>query len=211
MIDVLPGVLEKELTIIREKIDIVSPIVSWVHVDVADNTLVPNETFRNFEEWKGFPEHLSFEAHLMVANPEKYIRPLVDAGFKRLVAHVECQDPRRFLEDAQYENVEVGLALDGPSAVEDLEPFMDEVDAVLLMGIEAGFSGQPFQVDTIEKIRQLLHSYPEALVEIDGGINESTGKLVVDAGAKRLVTTSYLFQHQGTESMKSALNFLSEL
>jgi len=211
MIDVLPGVLQKDLAVIRQKVEVVSSLVTWIHIDVADHTLVPNETFTNFSEWKNFPPHVSFEAHLMVAHPEKYIRPMVACGFKRLIAHLECEDPRLFLDTAKYEEVEVGLSVDGPSPIEDVEPFVEELDAVLIMGIEAGFSGQSFQPETVEKIKALLHSYPQTVIEVDGGINNITGKLVVDAGAKRLVSTSYIFQHESLDGMSQAIQSLREL
>jgi ribulose-phosphate 3-epimerase len=158
MIDIIPGILEKEWLRIEERLKLVAPHVDWVQIDIADNTLVPNETlldFSNFSEEKLSPElrHLSFEAHLMVANPEKYIKPLVDAGFKRIIAHVECIDPRIFLEKAKYEHVEVGIAIDGPTELEIIEPFLDQFDMVLVMTIEAGFSGQEFMQDTVENCR----------------------------------------------------------
>lgn len=196
MADVLPGIgaSEKTLDELREKILLVSPHVSWVHIDICDSTMVDNETFHDFEKWSGMPENLSFEAHLMVNNPEKYIRPLVSAGFKRLIAHVECQDPRRFLEETEFEEIETGLALDGPSPIEEIEPFLEKLDFALIMGYEAGFSGQEFWPETLEKIKSVRHHFPETLIEVDGGINDKTAPAVVDAGAERIITTSYLFK-----------------
>lgn len=212
MIDVLPAPgMVKDFEEEKEMILRVAPHVSWIHIDVADQTLVPNETFRDFSLWQGFPDHLSFEAHLMVANPEKYIKPLVKAGFKRLIAHLECQDPRRFLEEAQYEEVEVGLALDGPSAIEEIEPFLEEIDVALLMGIEAGFSGQQFQLETVEKVKAILHAFPQTLIEVDGGVNDSTGKLLVDAGVRRLISTSYIFSQKSEDGLVQAIKKLQDL
>lgn len=196
MIDILPGILEHDLVNVKEKIARVANYVTWVHIDVCDRTYVDNETFRDFSQWKGFPEHLSFEAHLMVNNPERYIRPLVDAGFKRLIAHVESQDPRRFLQEAEYEEIEVGLALDGQSSVDELEPFIEELDVALIMGYQAGFSGQEFQQETLEKLKALHLTYPEVLLEVDGGVNDKTIQAIKDCGARRMVTTSYLFKQQ---------------
>ena len=200
MIDVIPGILEKEWSAIEERLKLVAPHVDWVQIDIADNTLVPNETlldFTNFSQEKLSSElkHLSFEAHLMVANPEKYIKPLADAGFKRIIAHVECTDPRLFLEQATYEHVEVGIAIDGPSELELVEPFLDQVDTVLVMTIEAGFSGQEFMQDTVEKIRRIHENLPDLPIEVDGGINDKSSKVVRDVGATRLVSTSFIFKH----------------
>lgn len=190
-IDVIPGILEKEWTLIKERLDLVRGLVEWVQIDIADNTLVPNITVLEFSK---LDPAFSFEAHLMVANPEKYIKPLVDAGFKRLIAHVECQDPRLFLEQAKYENVEVGMAIDAATPIETIEPFLEEVDMVLVMTIEAGFSGQEFMSETVEKIKTIHENFPDLPIEVDGGINDKTAKFAKDAGATRLVSTSFLFK-----------------
>lgn len=211
MIDIIPGILEKEWSRIEERLSLVAPHIDWVQIDIADNTLVPNETlldFSNFSEEKLSPvlRHLSFEAHLMVTNPEKYIQPLVDAGFKRIIAHVECIDPRIFLEKAKYEHVEVGIAVDGPTELEVIEPFLDQIDTVLVMTIEAGFSGQEFMQDTVEKIRRIHENFPDLPIEVDGGITDKSSKVARDAGATRLVSTSYLFKHP--EGISSAIEQL---
>jgi ribulose-phosphate 3-epimerase len=201
MIDVIPGILEKDWSEIERRIGLVAPFVEWVQIDIADNTLVPNTTFLDFAKFsaieKQFPK-LSLEAHLMVANPEKYIKPLADAGFKRLITHVECHDPRIFLDLAKYEHVEVGVAIDGPTELEQAEPFLEEVDCVLVMTIEAGFSGQAFMTETLEKIKTIHQNIPDLPIEVDGGINDQTAKLAVEAGATRLVSTSYLFKNPDT-------------
>lgn len=202
-IDVIPGILEKEWAPIEEKLRQVTGLVDWVQVDIADNTLVPNETFIQFVKLgqldqpaspAGGFDALNFEAHLMVANPEKYIKPLVDAGFKRLIAHVECNDIRLFLEQAKYEDVEVGIAIDAATPIETVEPFLEEIDMVLVMTIEAGFSGQEFMPETVEKIKSIHEHFPDLPIEVDGGINDKTAKLAIDSGATRLVSTSFLFK-----------------
>jgi ribulose-phosphate 3-epimerase len=201
MIDVIPGILEKEWSAIYKKIRLVAPFVEWVQVDVADNTLVPNTTILDFSLFRQIAADcpaVSLEGHLMVTNPEKYIKPMVDAGFKRLIAHVECHDPRIFLEQAQYEDIETGIAIDGSTEIEQVEPYLDQVDVVLVMTIEAGFSGQPFLPETLEKIRKIHEHYPDLVIEVDGGINDKTAKPVKEAGATRLVSTSYLFKNPDT-------------
>lgn len=200
MIDVIPGILEKEWVPIEERLLLVAPHVDWVQIDIADNTIVPNSTFLDFSKFSPTAllpqlEHLSFEAHLMVASPEKYIKSLADAGFKRVIAHVEAHDPRVFLEAAKYEHIEVGIAIDGLTELEQVEPYLDQVDMVLVMTIEAGFSGQEFMIDTVEKIKTIHQNFPDLPIEVDGGINDKSGKIAVEAGATRLVSTSYLFKH----------------
>lgn len=194
MIDVIPGILEKEWPSIEERVRLVAPYVEWVQIDVADNTLVPNTTFLDFSKFTSVTKPF-LEAHLMVAKPEKYIKSMADAGFKRLIAHVECHDPRVFLDQAKYEHVEVGVAIDGATELDQAEPFLEEVDVVLVMTIEAGFSGQPFLTENLEKIKKIHENFPDLPIEVDGGINDKTARLVVEAGATRLVSTSYLFKN----------------
>lgn len=193
MIDVIPGILEKEWAPIDERIKLVEPFVEWVQIDVADNTLVSNSTFLDFHKFLLISKP-SLEAHLMVAQPEKYIKSMVDAGFKRLIAHVECHDPRVFLDAAKYEHVEVGIAIDGATELEQVEPYLEEVDMVLVMTIEAGYSGQPFLPENLEKIKTIHQNFPDLPIEVDGGINDKTGQLAVEAGATRLVSTSYIYK-----------------
>lgn len=197
MIDVIPAIIEKDWIEIERKIKLVAALVGSIQVDFADNTIVPNATFLTIESFapliKSYPA-VAFEAHLMVANPHKLIRPLAQTGFKRIIAHVESQDPRLFLDEAQYESVEVGIAIDGPTEISEVEPFLEEVDFVLIMTIEAGFGGQPFLPETVEKIKAIHNHYPDLPIEVDGGINDATAKLVKDAGATRLVSGSFLFR-----------------
>ncbi len=198
--EVIPGILEKDYAEIVRKIDLVAPHVEWVQLDIADKTLVDNTTFLDFAQLKplsgpnGKYPKLSLEAHLMVANPEKYIRELVDTGFRRLIAHLEANDPRRFLAAARYESVDVGLAIDGPTDFSEIEPFLAEIDFVLVMMYDAGFSGGEFQPENLEKIKIIQRNLPDLPIEVDGGISDKTAKLVKEAGATRLVSTTYLFK-----------------
>lgn len=193
-VEVIPGINEQDLQEIQRKIELVAGYVPWVQIDFADGTLVPNTTFFDLEQFREIAENVSLEAHLMVANPEKYVKQLADVGFKRLIAHVESVDPRMFLDEAQYESVEVGLAIDGPTEFDQIEPFLDELDVALVMTIEAGPSGQPFLPETVEKIRILHRNLPDLPIEVDGGISDKTASLVIEAGATRLVSTSFLFK-----------------
>ena len=209
MIEIIPGILEQEWSKIEERIRLAAPFTPWIQIDVADNTLVPNATFLDFEKFKPIAQKTSLEAHLMVAHPEKYTRQLADSGFKRLIAHVEGADPRLFLDQARYESVEVGIAVDGPTEIEQLEPYLEEVDCVLVMLIEAGFSGQELQPENLEKIKTIHRNVPDLPIEVDGGINEVTARLVKDAGATRLVTTTYIYKDpqkifEAIEELKNA-------
>jgi len=199
MVDVVIGLFEKDPAELTRKAFLVRDAgeEAWIQIDIADGTLVPVHSVTSMDTFASIISscpNISFEAHLMVANPEKYIKPLADCGFKRITAHVEAQDPRLFLDDAKFESVEVGLAIDGPTELEQIEPFVEELDFVLVMTIEAGASGQEMLPETIEKIKALHEHYPDLPIEVDGGVNEHTVKVVVDAGASRVVSTTYVLK-----------------
>lgn len=217
MVEIISAILEKDWPELEKKVKLVAPYVDWVQIDFADGTLVPATTNWEFEKFtsliKSFPENshkLSFEAHLMVASPEKYIKPLADAGFRRLVAHVEATDPRLFLEQVQFESMEAGLALDGSSELEQLEPFLEDIDFVLIMGAEAGTPGLELQPENIEKIKALRENFSDLPIEVEEGVNAQTAKILVEAGAARLVTTSSIFKSLDPAKVAAAIESLKE-
>lgn len=193
MIDVTPAIFTDDFEVLKERIAALAPHVPWIQIDLSDGTMVPNKTFFELDKFSAlfsqFPS-ISFEAHLMVDNPVKYLKPLADAGFKRIIAQVEAADPRQFLEEAKLESVEVGLALDGASEVDILEPFMEEIDLLVIMTIEAGSAESPFLPESVEKIKNLRHHFPDLAIVAEGNIDTRNAKLLSDAGATRLVVSS---------------------
>ena len=208
MIDVIPAIFETQWSEMEKKIALVAPLVEWVQIEISDGTLVPSVTLLKLDQLDKLDKCPSLEAHLMVADPVNYIQTLADIGFKRLIAHVECQDPRDFLDRATYESVETYLAIDSATDVIQIETFLDQVDGVLVMTAEAGEVDQAFQPETVEKIRVIRENFVDLPIEVEGGINNVTGKITIEAGATRLVSTNYLFTDpshiaQAIERLKS--------
>lgn len=202
-----PGVLTDKATAI-ERAQLVAPFVEWVQIDIADNKLVPNETFlepSGMEELMKLP--LSYELHMMVEQPALLSEPWVQVGFKRLIWHIEAYDPLRLhvttleaekllnvdIERFKKRGIEVGLAIDKDTAVTELFPYLDSIDCVLVMTIAAGFSGQSFIPELLEKAKAIRSRKPDLPIEVDGGINFDTAALSVKAGVTRLVSTSTLY------------------
>lgn len=199
-IDVIPEIAETDWTEFEKKVTLVSPYVSWIHVCVSDGTMGTDATISDFARLpalaKRYPK-LSFEAHLLVASPEKFVRTLADAGFTRLIAHVESNDPRIFLEAAKFDEIEVGIALDGATEIDQVEPFLEEIDFVVIMTAEAGPVGGTFLPEAVEKIRLIRQNLPDLPIEAVGGITEATVKIVREAGATRVVSSSVIFADTG--------------
>lgn len=200
MRDIIPAILESEWEEVAKKIALVSPHVDWVQIDIADGTLSPQKTLTTFDKFVQLGQLVklakmpSFEAHLMVADPTKYIRPLVDAGFKRLIAQVESTDPRLFLDEAVMESVEVGLAIDGVTPIETIEPFLETLDVVLVMLADAGTKEESVSAENIEKIRSIHSHFSDLPIAVEEGITAETIKVLRDAGATRFVPNDFLFK-----------------
>jgi len=206
--DIIPGIFENDTQEIQRRIALVAPFVRWIQIDIADGKFVSASTPSNFPFLLNYP-NTCFEAHLMVTNPETYVKRLVASGFKRLIAHVECHDPREFLAEARVYECEVGLALNVGTPLEEVEPFLEELDEILVMSVTAGASGQPFEEEAVEKIKVIHRNLPDLPIEVDGGINGETIKRVVEAGATRVISTSYLFNDE--HAIQSALEQLESI
>ena len=138
MVDVTPAIFTDDPEVLKDQITFLAHGVPWIQLDLSDGTMVPTKSIMDMEKLKAaialYPT-VSFEAHLMVDNPVKYLKPLTDAGFKRVIAQVEAADPRHFLDEAELESIEIGLALDGASEIDIIEPFLESIDLVVVMTI----------------------------------------------------------------------------
>ncbi len=209
--DVIPAVVEQEWDKFAAKVALAASYARWIHINLSDGTMGTETTLTDMsrlpELTRQYPD-VSFEVHLLTANPEKYVRQMADSGITRIIAHVESNDPRRFLDEAKFDEVEVGLALDGATEVEQIEPFLEEVDFVVVMTAEAGVVGGTFLPEALEKIRLIRQNYPDLPIEVVGGITDQTVKPVKDAGATRIVSADYVFR--SPETVGEAMQTLQE-
>jgi ribulose-phosphate 3-epimerase len=195
MAEVIPAILENDFAEIGKKIKLIEKLVKWVQIDFADNTLVPNSTdwdIANFSSIKS----VNLEAHLMVKDPLRYVEKFAQAGFKRFFAHVEGDFVEEFIEKCLQMGVEVGLAIDGPTDFEKIHKYLDDIDVVLVMAIEAGFSGRPFREDTLLKIKKIRDVDFEIPIAVDGAMSYENAVKVVTAGANRINSNSYIFKEK---------------
>ena len=177
----------------------------WLHFDVMDGHFVPNISF-GVPVLKSIAHSHSMvnDVHIMISDPLKYAPEFIKSGAKYLTFHFEaCKD------DEEVEKVidlihslggKAGLSIKPNTPVEVVDKFLDKLDLLLVMSVEPGFGGQSFIPSALDKIRHLRKVIDEnkyqCLVEVDGGINEETGKLCREAGVDVLVAGSYLFGHE---------------
>lgn len=193
MIEIIPAILEKDFGEIEKKIHLVEKLVSWIQIDIADGTLVPNTTFLDPEPFKKVTTPVKFELHLMVKDPLRYVENFAKVGFKRFYAHVEGDFVEEYIQQGYKLGVEVGLAIDGPTDFEKIHPYIDNLNGVLVMAIDAGFSGRPYREDTIEKIKKIREIDMDIPITVDGAMNPENAKKVVTVGATRINSNSFLF------------------
>jgi len=186
----------------------------WFHIDVMDGVFVPNISF-------GFPilETISrntekiCDVHLMIHDASKYIDDFKAAGADILTVHYEaCLHLHRTIERIKAQGMQAGVALNPSTPVSLLSEIIHMLDLVLIMSVNPGFGGQKFIPGTIDKVHEtknlIFRKNATALIEVDGGVNLETGKLLVDAGADALVAGSFVFNSTNPEQVITALKRL---
>lgn len=201
-IKIIPGILEKDFEEIKKKVNLVAPYVDTIQIDLCDGKLVPNTNFSDPEPFREIIKDKMFELHMMVSEPGEIVEDWVSVGFKRIIGHIEgLSEPMEFINDVKSKGLRVGLGLDFDSRLSTIENYLDFVDFILIMTVKAGFSGQSFGEQSLEKIRKLRQLRPNLDIEVDGGMNIETARSAKDAGANLFVSTGYIFNGDVKENI----------
>lgn len=189
----------------------------YLHIDVMDGIFVPSISF-------GMPLIQSirpasrqfFDVHLMIVNPERYIREFVKCGADGITFHLEASEsPKEVIDKIHEEGVQAGISIKPGTSVEEVYPYLPFVQMVLVMSVEPGFGGQAFIPESLERIKQ-LREYIEAndlsvKIEVDGGIDKENVRKVIEAGADIFVAGSAVFREPGiTENVSSFMQAFKE-
>lgn len=198
---VSPSILAADFTNLQKELEMInSSEADYLHLDVMDGIFVPNISF-------GFPviEAISkislkpLDVHLMIVEPHKWVNRLKDLGVEIMNVHLEaCLHLDRTIFAIHDAGMKAGVTLNPSTPVSMLVDVIDQLDLVLLMSVNPGFGGQPFIQNTLKKVKELKElrdsTGSSALIEVDGGVNEATGKSLSEAGADILVAGSYVFK-----------------
>lgn len=207
-IHIAPSLLSADFSDLKnEVINIEKAGATHLHLDVMDGAFVPNITFGK-DVISAIRKHtkLIFDIHMMVENPERYIKDMVDAGANSITIHAEStKHLDRAINLIKSYGVKACVALNPATPISVVENVAYLLDMILVMSVNPGFGGQKFIPQALNKIQKLRELYPDIDIEVDGGINDKTAKLAKTAGANVLVAGSYVFggdYKQRIESLK---------
>lgn len=196
MVKISPSILSADFANLERDIKIIENAGSpYVHIDVMDGHFVPNITFgpamvasiRKVTD-------MVLDVHLMIENPEKYVTAFLEAGADIVTVHLECNPDLEFIHsEVRRFGKKLGITINPPTPVEELEPYASMADMILIMSVNPGFGAQSFIEESIEKIRAVRAMAPETDIEVDGGIKLDNVNRVLDAGANVIVAGSAIF------------------
>lgn len=212
MVLVAPSILSADFLRLGEEVDaLIHAGADYLHVDVMDGHFVPNLTIgppvvKAIKERSTIP----LDVHLMISNAEDTVDDYLKAGADQIIVHVEaCTHPDRLIRYIKQKGARAGVSLNPDTHENAIEHLLPELDVVLVMSVNPGFSGQSFIQSTVSKIKAIRKMIDTLKIpcrlSVDGGINDETREHVVDAGATILVAGNYVLK---SANYKKAIHFL---
>jgi len=215
-IKIAPSILSADFGRLNDEIAQIEPYSDVLHIDVMDGHFVPNITIGPVVV-KAIKSSLPFDCHLMIENPQLYIKDFIDAAVFagcelndiNITVHQEaCTHLHRVVQQIKSFGVNAGVSINPATPVDTIKHVLSDIDMVLVMSVNPGFGGQSFIDESLVKIRALREMRSDLDIQVDGGINDKTAKLCIDVGANVLVSGSYIFKSKNRQKAIESLRFL---
>ena len=198
---IAPSVLAADFANLQRDIEMINTSeADWFHIDIMDGVFVPNISF-GMPVLEAISKHAkkTIDVHLMIVDPDRYIKTFAELGANVLTVHYEaCTHLHRTLQAIKAEGMIAGVALNPHTSVALLEDVIQYIDLVCIMSVNPGFGGQSFIENTYKKVAQLKElitkNNAKTIIEIDGGVTNKNAKKLADAGADVLVAGSFVFK-----------------
>ncbi|WP_438422315.1 ribulose-phosphate 3-epimerase [Aquimarina macrocephali] len=214
---IAPSVLAADFANLQRDVEMINKSeADWFHIDIMDGVFVPNISF-GMPVLRDIVKHATktIDVHLMIVDPDRYIKTFADLGSNILTVHYEaCTHLHRTLQAIKAEGMKAGVAINPHTNVSLLEDVINDIDLVCIMSVNPGFGGQSFIENTYKKVKQLreiiVKNNASTLIEIDGGVTNKNAKQLIDAGADVLVAGSFVFKstnpNQTIKELKEIIN-----
>lgn len=212
---IAPSVLAADFANLQRDIEMINQSeADWFHIDIMDGVFVPNISF-GMPVLEAISKHAkkTIDVHLMIVDPDRYIKTFKDLGANILTVHYEaCTHLHRSLQAIKAEGMKAGVAINPHTNVTLLEDCIKDIDLVCIMSVNPGFGGQSFIENTYKKVKQLkeiiIKNNADTLIEIDGGVTNKNAKELIEAGADVLVAGSFVFKAENPTQTISDLKQL---
>ncbi|WP_396211578.1 ribulose-phosphate 3-epimerase [Flavobacterium sp.] len=200
---IAPSILAADFANLQRDIEMINNSeADWFHIDIMDGVFVPNISY-GMPVLEAISKHAkkTIDVHLMIVDPDRYIKTFAQLGSNILTVHYEaCTHLHRTLQAIKAEGMKAGVALNPHTTIDLLEDVIQDIDLVCLMSVNPGFGGQSFIENTYSKIEKLkaliIRKNASTLIEIDGGVTDKNASKLVNAGADVLVAGSFVFGAQ---------------
>jgi ribulose-phosphate 3-epimerase len=215
---IAPSVLAADFANLQRDIEMInSSEADWFHIDIMDGVFVPNISF-GMPVLEAISKHAkkTIDVHLMIVDPDRYIKTFAALGSNILTVHYEaCTHLHRTLQAIKAEGMKAGVALNPHTNISLLEDVIKDIDLVCLMSVNPGFGGQSFIENTYKKIKELkeliVRNKAVTIIEIDGGVTNKNAVELVEAGADVLVAGNYVFKAEDPIATISDLKKITSL